>query len=433
MKFIVNYNVDPAETDFRSVQHVMSIIRTFLAVFTDRDSCALEIRTDDTSLGNFSLHGVFNECLEQERHLHKASGIVRIVTPTPEAIQHNDDDIILPPSAPVSADDLFRMYRNSDSRLATAYEEEHVSDLYDADMIAFATTNGNGFGSSTPEQARPAVTYITRPDNNVTSVLDVGCGAGRIYEQLSRHCLITGHAMPHYVGLDYSRSQIERARRKYPRAFFSYGDATELPFPDNSFDIVVASSVLGFMPIERAIKGLSEVLRIGRKGALTELTCTSRTHPLTGRGTFEKFRWSSRYSVVTSHPPIEDVLAVAQSSNKVDVTQKEHIHVHTQAGHQTTVPEASEQFAVFNQFLEQSIQSLLPKHGSVDRIPRDEIDSLMLRGGQVELASGAKHRIDPGMIWDRYVQATIQPKGWRWAPVTRLDDRYTKVQVFDFS
>tara|TARA_B100000424_G_scaffold108962_1_gene82027 strand:+ start:215 stop:508 length:294 start_codon:yes stop_codon:yes gene_type:complete len=97
------------------------------------------------------------------------------------------------------------------------------------------------------------------------------------------------------------------------------------------------------------------------------------------------------------------------------------------------VPEASEQFAVFNQFLEQSIQSLLPKHGSVDRIPRDEIDSLMLRGGQVELASGAKHRIDPGMIWDRYVQATIQPKGWRWAPVTRLDDRYTKVQVFDFS
>ncbi len=60
-------------------------------------------------------------------------------------------------------------------------------------------------------------------------VLDAGCGAGMPVAQiLSQRFKVTG--------VDFSRAQIELAKKHVPKAEFICQDMTELDFPTNSFD-----------------------------------------------------------------------------------------------------------------------------------------------------------------------------------------------------
>ncbi|WP_247887246.1 glycosyltransferase [Azospirillum sp. SYSU D00513] len=65
-------------------------------------------------------------------------------------------------------------------------------------------------------------------------LLEVGCGSG-YYSEVFGHLL---NDKVRYTGLDYSQSMIDMACRRYPKAHFLQGDATNLPFEDGSFDIV---------------------------------------------------------------------------------------------------------------------------------------------------------------------------------------------------
>jgi ubiquinone/menaquinone biosynthesis C-methylase UbiE len=71
-------------------------------------------------------------------------------------------------------------------------------------------------------------------------VLDLGCGNGMVTRVLAER---------HDVGgVDISRTQLERARRKAPRASFLLADATRLALPPASFDGVVSTFVFGHVP-----------------------------------------------------------------------------------------------------------------------------------------------------------------------------------------
>ena len=72
-------------------------------------------------------------------------------------------------------------------------------------------------------------------------ILDVGCGTGQ-----SRQIYIA-HAR-RYTGIDLSSEAVAIARRKYPDSEWLRADACELPFEDNSFDVVAFSSVLHHIP-----------------------------------------------------------------------------------------------------------------------------------------------------------------------------------------
>lgn len=68
-------------------------------------------------------------------------------------------------------------------------------------------------------------------------VLEIGSGRGGGSRYIARY-----HAPASVTGLDYSRQTVELARRlnsDTPALTFQTGDAEQLPFPDNSFDIVV--------------------------------------------------------------------------------------------------------------------------------------------------------------------------------------------------
>ena len=67
-------------------------------------------------------------------------------------------------------------------------------------------------------------------------VLDLGCGTG-IFTQI----LSDVEGVTEVVGLDISRESVLHARKRCnDRCRFVAGSATELPFPDSSFDAVVA-------------------------------------------------------------------------------------------------------------------------------------------------------------------------------------------------
>lgn len=98
--------------------------------------------------------------------------------------------------------------------------------------------------------------YIKEGD----SVLDLGCGNGRLLE------LFRGKNVD-YVGVDNSEKLIEIAKKKNPGIFFQVADALNLPFPDNFFDKVFSIAVLHHIPSDdfrnQFIKEARRVLRPG--------------------------------------------------------------------------------------------------------------------------------------------------------------------------
>jgi len=93
------------------------------------------------------------------------------------------------------------------------------------------------------------------------SVLDVACGPG-----VAAAAALERGAFP--VGLDFSRSMLEIARRRVPGVPFVRGSASRLPFRSRSFDYVVCNlGLLHFPDPERAIMESGRVLRRGGRAA----------------------------------------------------------------------------------------------------------------------------------------------------------------------
>ena len=103
-------------------------------------------------------------------------------------------------------------------------------------------------------------------------ILDLGCGEGRHV-----HAFYNGYDV-HAVGLDLSHKDIKVAREKVElfsedqptwenrSSGFSVGDATKLPFPDNSFDKIVCSEVLEHIPDYQSV--LKEINRLLKPGGM---------------------------------------------------------------------------------------------------------------------------------------------------------------------
>jgi ubiquinone/menaquinone biosynthesis C-methylase UbiE len=88
-------------------------------------------------------------------------------------------------------------------------------------------------------------------------VLDVGCGPGSNWPQWKR---LESPAM--VVGVDISERMIEEARRRHPDGRFEVARIHELPFPDGSFDVVIASAVLHHIPDEHLPAAFAELHRV---------------------------------------------------------------------------------------------------------------------------------------------------------------------------
>ncbi len=95
--------------------------------------------------------------------------------------------------------------------------------------------------------------------------LDIGCGTARLAPAL----LAAGAEVS---GIDVSDKMLAVARNKYPWAEFKVGDAEEIPYGDNTFDIVVAAFVLVHLKdLKRAFREAHRVLKDGGKFIVTNI------------------------------------------------------------------------------------------------------------------------------------------------------------------
>lgn len=99
--------------------------------------------------------------------------------------------------------------------------------------------------------------------------LEIGCGFGRlspfIAEQFERH-----------EALDINQWALSQARECYPNIHFQSASATELPFEDAVFDVVVTWTVLQHVPNHLVEKALGEIRRVAKAKSLVVLCEATR-------------------------------------------------------------------------------------------------------------------------------------------------------------
>lgn len=99
-------------------------------------------------------------------------------------------------------------------------------------------------------------------------ILDVGCGNGRLYQLFKDKKVI-------YIGIDNSEKLIEIAKKEWERnkAEFLVADILNLPFENESFNIVASIAVLHHLPgHELRFKALKEISRVLKPGGILFLT-----------------------------------------------------------------------------------------------------------------------------------------------------------------
>lgn len=107
---------------------------------------------------------------------------------------------------------------------------------------------------------------LAKYTRNGNKVLDLGCGNGRLYQ------LFEGMSID-YVGLDQSEELIKKAQEKFPEVNFAVGDMRELPFPDDSYDIIYSIAVFHHLAnAEDRLKALSEIRRVLKPGGKVVMT-----------------------------------------------------------------------------------------------------------------------------------------------------------------
>lgn len=93
---------------------------------------------------------------------------------------------------------------------------------------------------------------------HATSLLDVGCGNGRLIEALPA---------VHYTGLDLSSQLLTIAQQRFPHYQFVQGSVLQLPFPDQQFDVVACVATLQHIPSvpyrQLALQEMARVLKPG--------------------------------------------------------------------------------------------------------------------------------------------------------------------------
>ncbi len=97
------------------------------------------------------------------------------------------------------------------------------------------------------------------------SVLDAGCGEGFAMREVLG-LIDAGQQPESVVGLDGSAGALHIARSLHSQRVFAAADLQEIPFADQSFDLVMCMEVLEHL--DRPERGLAELVRVSRRWLL---------------------------------------------------------------------------------------------------------------------------------------------------------------------
>lgn len=94
-------------------------------------------------------------------------------------------------------------------------------------------------------------------------ILEVGCGTGRFLDSLNKK------GYKNLYGLDFSQNMLDVLTKTNKNIKTIQGDAYNLPFKNNEFDVVFSVHVL--MHLENPKKAYNEMLRVSKKLVLFEV------------------------------------------------------------------------------------------------------------------------------------------------------------------
>lgn len=114
-------------------------------------------------------------------------------------------------------------------------------------------------------------------------MLDVGCGTGTLALEAQRLVSSAGRV----VGIDPSSEQIARARAKAARRHipveFQTGVIEQLPFPDQTFDVIFSTLMMHHLPAPLKQQGLAEIARVLKGGGRLVIADFTRKQDRAGR------------------------------------------------------------------------------------------------------------------------------------------------------
>jgi len=161
--------------------------------------------------------------------------------------------------------DLLAQYpkskRDPAQRAAQKTEEDRmIARRFDRDFFDGDRRHGYGGYNYDPRFWQPVIPafqeyYGLTKDH---SVLDVGCGKGFMMYDMS--LLIPGISVQ---GIDISEYAISNAVEAM-KPYVQVANATQLPFPDKSFDLVISVTTVHNLEREGCIQALREIMRVSR-------------------------------------------------------------------------------------------------------------------------------------------------------------------------
>ena len=127
-------------------------------------------------------------------------------------------------------------------------------DFFDGDRkCGYGGYNYDGRWKTVVERMR---SHYNLPDT--AAVLDIGCGKGFMlhdFKEIMPDCSI--------AGIDVSEYAIENAMPPV-KPFLKVASAEKLPYPDNSFDLVIAVNSIHNLPLEACKTALKEIERVSK-------------------------------------------------------------------------------------------------------------------------------------------------------------------------
>lgn len=111
------------------------------------------------------------------------------------------------------------------------------------------------------KQVVPRVQILAKYLQNNFKILDICCGAGRYYKVIVEDLKLISNS--NYVGIDNSEGMLLEAKRRYEKGDFHNGDAYDLEFSDQSFDMCLLMDVIQHVPDYKPI--IKEMFRVSKK------------------------------------------------------------------------------------------------------------------------------------------------------------------------
>lgn len=135
---------------------------------------------------------------------------------------------------------------------------------------------------------------------NLDTVLDIGCAAGgfsKILKSLNPNI--------HYIGLDTSKEMINKAKILHPDEKFILGNGDTIDFPDNTFDLVLCTSVMHHVPHYKKL--ISEIYRVSRKFVILDLPRIT-TEDVRFNSQTDKMNLKNRFPGLNENFPKEETI-----------------------------------------------------------------------------------------------------------------------------